>query len=244
MTHSHAATLRPEESHRVELEFRVPNHRLRRLHMDYDDFLIGRAEFCDLRIDDSALPLVHAELHRQAGVLWIEAAEEGHPLTINGKSCQRLALRDGDVVTIGACTIEVCIDRMRNFLPQHAALGDDLTEMSADELCDRIIEEQTAVDEFERKELEGWKTLVTALEQTLAEAREQGGHGAHQRIDAAIAELRQLSSTLQSRADVLLAQETDFLETTAELRVAQTAMIQKLDLLLQQFDEGELRASA
>jgi len=212
--------------------------------MDYDDFLIGRAEFCDLRIDDPSLPLVHAELHRQAGVIWIEAAEEGCPLTINGKACQRLALRDGDMISIGNCSIEVCIDRLRNFVPQHAAIDEDLSELTADELCDRIIEEQTAVNEFERKELEGWKTLVAALEATLAEAREQGGLGAHERMDAAVAELRELSVLLQSRAEVLLSQEADFLETTTELRVAQSAIIQKLDLLLQQFDEGELRASA
>ncbi|MBI1347888.1 hypothetical protein GC163_16555 [bacterium] len=244
MTHSSSTSLRSGALQCVELECRIPERRLRRLRMDYDDFLIGRAEFCDLRLDDTDSPLVLAELHRQADVLWIESAEDGHPLTINGQGCQRLALRDGDVLTIGNGTIEICIDRMPSFGTQSASLDEDLSALSADELCERIIAEQSEVDEFERKELEGWKSLVIALEQTLAEAQTQGGRVAQERIDGAITELRQLSVTLQSRADELLAREADFLETTAELRVAQTEMVQKLDLLLQQFDEGELRASA
>lgn len=243
---THHSTNPPGSTARLDIDLvlRAPNMRQRRLHMDYDDFLIGRAEFCDLRLDDSSVPLVYAEIHRQSGVVWVEAADEDCPLRINEKNCQRLALRDGDLIQIGNWTLEVGINRQPDISTLSSSVDEDLSQLTAEELCDRIIEEQTAVDEFERKELQSWKSLIEALESTLIEARTQDHLDSGKRVDTAITELRQLAATLQSRADQLLANESDFLETTTELRVAQSAMIEKLDLILQQFDEGDFRVSA
>ncbi len=229
---------------RVTLEVRVPGERARRIAMLHDEFLIGRAGICDLRLDDDELPLVHSELHRQGGVLWIEASDEGTWIEINGRTYSRLALRNGDRLQIGAREVVVRIGEDVDLPEERDTLDEDLSELSADELCERILAEQSEIDEFERRRLAGWKGLVTALEATLAETQPAEGQAAAERMTAVLTELRQISEHLGEQARQLADQEAEVLEVTAQLRSTQDVMSRKLDQLLQRFGEGDLRASA
>ncbi len=228
----------------VTLEVRVPGERARRLAMLHDEFLIGRAGICDLRLDDDELPLVHSELHRQGGVLWIEAGDEGTLIDINGRAYSRLALRNGDRLKIGVREVVVQIGEEVDLPEERDAHDEDLSELSADELCERILAEQSEIDEFERRRLEGWKGLVTALESTLVETQPAEGQAAAERMESLLAELRQLSEQLGEQARQLAGQEAEVLDVTSQLRSSQDAMSRKLDQLIQRFGEGELRASA
>lgn len=227
----------------VTLEVRTPGERSRRVTMEHEELLLGRAEFCDVQLSGDDVPLVHAELHRQGGVLWIEAAVGAAPLEINGRPCNRLALRHGDTLRVGSTEIEVLLgaEHQRELT---GSFDEDLSDLTADELCDRILAEEAEITAFEQRRFDGWKRLVTALEGTILEAHAQGGTIAADRIATALVQLRELSTRLAEQSARLADRETAVLDATADLRIAQDAMSRKLDQFLQRFDDGELRASA
>lgn len=217
--------------------------RVRQIPVDADGFLIGRGDFCDLVVNDAAVPLAHSELHLQEGAVWIEALDEEVAIEINGKSLRRLALRAGDVLQVGPAEITV-----RFGAPAAAATvefaADDLSRLSAAELCDRIEAEEAELAAFERRRLLGWEALLSAVEGVLSKQRLHATHDADPRFETVLQQLQAMSAALDARTRELAAQEVQFVESAAELKDVQERLSRKLDQLLQQAGENELRASA
>jgi len=220
------------KSPRIALEA-VTGRDVQLIELEGGSCLIGRADFCDLHVDG---PIVHSELHHEAGVLWIESADE-HDLQINGKRCRRLTLRDTDTIQIGDTTITVRIN------PVQSAEGEDLADLSALELCERIETEQSAVNDFERHRLSGWESLLRQVEHVIHEEPGQTWTN-DPRIDGVVAQLHALTDKLAARTQELAAQEALFLESAGELKRTQDMMASRLERVLQQFQDNELRASA
>jgi predicted component of type VI protein secretion system len=225
---------------RVVLEATTGASRPRRVLVEGGTCLIGRGEFCDLQLADVDAPIVHSEIHIERGILWIEAAD-AHEIEINGHSCRRLALREGDQLRVGKTAIQVRINPPEGLLAN--GLGEDLSQLTALELCERIEAEQAEVSEFERRRLLGWDALITQLEDIIAQ--EPAASVAQEaRIEKVLAQLHEVSSLLADRTRELAAQESQFLESAGELQQTQDQMTRRLELVLQRFQESELRASA
>jgi predicted component of type VI protein secretion system len=225
----------------VALDAVTGNGRVRRLPVEGGSCLIGRGDFCDLQVPGDDVPLAHSELHVERGAIWIEAVDEAD-LEINGRACRRLALREGDALRLGDTLITVRICAAADATAA-MRMDEDLSQLSALELCERIEAEQAAVASDERRRLMGWDALLTQLEDIIAQepaaAEEQAA-----RLEGVLAQLHDLSNMLAARTQVLAAQEAQFLESAGELKHAQDAMTGRLEHLLQQFHDGELRASA
>jgi predicted component of type VI protein secretion system len=227
----------------VVLEVRSADGLVRRVEVDGDDFLIGRGDFCDLRLAGVDQPLVHSELHLQGGSVWIEAAEETVLLAVNGRLCRRMSLREGDRVQVGDTEITVHVGTPTqgvSDLPQVAPCGvsEDLTLLSADELCDRIVADEELIATFEQGRLSGWQSLLQAVETVLHDDPEVATHP--QRV-AAVAELRHLSEQLARR---MTGTDVQLVNAAAEPDATQDAVSRRIEQLLQGFGESELRASA
>ena len=223
---------------RVILEATTGMGRPRRILVEGGSCLIGRGEFCDVHVAHADVPLAHSEIHIEHGAIWIEAADEPD-LEINGRKCRRLALRDGDAVTLGDTLITVRINPADGL----AADSEDYSQLSALELCERIESEHAAVVEDERKRMAGWDALLTQLETIIAQ-EPAGAQQQEARIEAALAQLHEVSSLLADRTRELAAQESQFLESAGELKQTQDQIASRLEHLLEQFPVGELRASA
>jgi len=209
----------------------------RRVAVEGGTCLIGRAEFCDVQVDG---PLVYGEVHVEDGAAWIEAADD-HDLNINGRPCRRLALRDGDVVNVGSTTITI---RVNPPPEDEAAFSDeDLSQLTASELCDRIESEHAAVTEFERRRLVGWEALLRQVEDILHQEPVATVHQ-NARLEAVSTQLHALADQLAERTRELATQEAALLESAGELKRAQDLMTTRLERILQQFQDRELRASA
>ena len=228
----------------VSLDVQFPGRPLQRLLLDQPEFLVGRGEFCDLLLNSADAPQVLCELHTQKGSVWIEAADDRLPLEINGRMYTRLALRNGDHIRLSGVDLIVRIGSPAELPVIAPAQPEDLSDLSADELCDRIIAEQLAVDEFETGRMKGWKDLLDAIESTLVESQATVRDSTDQRIDIAIQELRELSQVLAEQTRQLAQQEEEMIEVGEELRTSQESITRKLDQLLQHFGDSELRASA
>lgn len=213
---------------------------LDRVSMPGEVLTIGRADFCELQLDVAEVPLVHSEVICDGGVLRIEAAGPETLLEINGRRVSRLALRDGDRITVGGFTLSIEIGQRQPLeVEDRHALKDDYSHLSASELCDLILSEQSEIEEFETRREGGLRRLVSAIESSWLEGIEEDAAE-----DQAVAEWSETPAVfIEKPAE--LPQPLPVLDMlTPTTPAAMTPVLSKLDDLLLQFQDSELRASA
>lgn len=65
--------------------------------------VIGRADDCDLRLDQDGVAPRHAEITASEGGLALARLDPAHEVLVNGEAVERAALASGDEIRIGAC---------------------------------------------------------------------------------------------------------------------------------------------
>ncbi len=224
------------------LEVRDASGQFTRHLVEGDGYLIGRGDFCDLWLDDAGLPLVHSEIHVQEGAVWIEAVDAA-AVEINGKPVPRFALRSGDVLRLGTISVTIWMGTDAQTAWQLPADGwEDLSQLSALELCERIEAEEAAIHDDERRHWQGIEALLVTLESLLRTDRELVVDD--QRTENVVQQLQALSEALATRTQQLADQEQQFLNTASEIKQSQEDMARRLESMIHQIDPGDLRASA
>lgn len=230
-----------------------------------DGFSIGSHPRCDLRLTGPSIPLWHSVIHIQGGAIWIEAAENNTLLNVNGRQCRRLALRQGDHFHVAQILFTVdlshlkdeCVDTSDPDLrgPLEDAI-DDLGILSAEDLCDRIVSEQTMIRELSEEASTGWTALLHALEAvhedpirresvetpTIADVEEQI-HFNH-----LIVQIDQIQETIAEHSKESNNREAIISATSTLLDASQQRATQRLDEMIEHMDTPEslieFRASA
>lgn len=214
------------------------------------DLTLGTAARCDLQLTGG--PALHSVIHRQGANLWIETADEGSRLEINGKPVKRLALRDGDEMLIAGSALVVHVGESARLAAQRREAQLEAANMTAEELCDRIAAEEAAIEQFEGRRRLGLQALLAALGDATSEddpALEAEDVEA-QRYAELLEQIQQLSEALESRTRMLADRETELLETSSQLQSVQDRMTRQLDELMLRLNQQnaapdeELRASA
>ena len=224
--------------------------------IDRDGLRIGSSPVCELPLPGG--PPLHSVIHQHSGVTWIESQEESS-LIVNGQARRRMALRDGDILELNGLELIVRFRAIDNVDELPHGLEDDLSLLSAEELCDRILSEQAMVDEFSEGQREGWDGLLAAIE--AARETEQPTVTLPLEVEHAIEavdmpddcerlleQIRELSEMVNCRSQELDDCESELVATTALLEEAQDRVSQQIEGLLEQLQtpsgEMELRASA
>ncbi|MFO0916957.1 MAG: FHA domain-containing protein [Planctomycetaceae bacterium] len=229
--------------------------------IDQQDFLIGTGDQCHLRLKNQESPGLHSILRVQNQTVWIEAVDEG-TVSVDGHTYRRRALRDGDQLQFDGVRATVQIGERssrRNSLPvvQGTRTADDLSDLTAEELCDRIEREEAETRHFEHRRHFGWQALMSAVRDVAEQEAILAPHTlpaaqvaaiSDERFDELIAHVRELSETLEARTQALAAQESVLIESSSQLCESQGRVSRQLEELLQRIapeeSSGELRASA
>ena len=224
--------------------------------IDRDGLRIGSSSVCELPLPGG--PALHSVVHQQSGVTWIESHEDAS-LIVNGHARRRMALRDGDVLELNGLELIVRFRSVEDVDETPHGLGEDLSLLSAEELCDRILAEQAMVDEFFGGQREGWNGLLAAIEAahetehrtvTLPLEVEQAIKAVATPDDCErlLEQIRELSEMVNGRSQELDDCESELVAATALLEEAQERVSQQIEGLLEQLQtpaaEMELRASA
>jgi hypothetical protein len=222
----------------------------------HDGFTIGSSRQCDLTLNGSSIPALHSLIHLQRGAIWIETADDQTALMVNDRRCRRMALRDGDRLTIGPREFSIALRTKVASMLEHPVVHEDLTLLSAEELCDRIVSEQSMVNEFADAQRAGWEALLDAI-QAVSEVPLL-----HEKItelsapmevdlvdyDALLGQIQELNETIADRTRELNEVEAEVLASTSILEESQQRVSQRLDEIIEQLNESEspneLRASA
>jgi pSer/pThr/pTyr-binding forkhead associated (FHA) protein len=100
------------------------NSAAKQIELSGERTLIGRDASNDVRIDHPRVSRHHAELRTEDGITWLIDLASSNGTLVNGHFVKHRALRHGDVVRIGDCSIRF-LTRHTNFeLPQELALAD------------------------------------------------------------------------------------------------------------------------
>ena len=223
--------------------------------IDRDGLRIGSSPVCEFPLAGG--PALHSVIHLQSGVTWIESQEDAS-LIINGHPRRRMALRDGDVLELNGLELIVRLHSIAEMEEKPHGLVDDLSLLSAEELCDRILSEQAMVDEFSEGQRSGWNNLFAAIEaaheseqpevtQSIEVAQTMEA-AAPDNCERLLEQIRELSEMVNGRSQELDDCESELVAATALLEEAQERVSQQIEGLLEQLQtpsgEMELRASA
>lgn len=235
----------------------------RLLIIDHDRIRIGSGATCEIRLPEG--PVLHSVIRFEAGAVWIEADDESTDLTVNWRTCRRMALRDGDVITVAGCDITVLCRPVGTIEDDAARLAEDISQLTAEELCDRMLSEQSAVDEFESSRLNGWRKLMAAIKEA-AEAGQTPEELVHEDLlradvldnspavefsgdcERLLDQIREMSEMMSGRTQELDECENELLAATSLLQETQDRVSHQIEELLDQIGDAsqpnELRASA
>ncbi len=225
-----------------------------------DGFLIGSHPRCDLSLKDTTIQPLHSVIHMQSGAIWIESAIDDISIIVNDRACRRMALRQGDLIRIGASAFHVDLVANRSetnpsIAPQ-IVVQEDLAALSAEELCDRIVSEQSMIQELSHHEASGWEALIQAIEavhkqpQSLNRPSDQtiplGAE--HANLSGLIGQIEELQQAIADRARELTEREAIVAASSSILEQSQQLVTQRLDVILEHLGKNdppaELRASA
>ena len=222
----------------------------------HDGFSIGSSRHCDLRLMEDAIQPLHSLIRMQCGAIWIEAADDETVLTVNDRPCRRMALRHGDRLKIGATEFTTILDTENVALFDQSVIDDDLALLTAEELCDRIVSEQSIVNELSDEHHSGWEALLHAIEAVgeepqASELADENLLSNSQELvdyDALLGQIQELNETIADRTRELNAHEAEVLASTSILEESQQRVSQRLDEILDQLAKTEppteFRASA
>lgn len=229
------------------------------LTVSHDGFTIGSSRRCDLMIEEMGIPSLHSVIHIQGDAMWIEAADEQVMLEINGRACRRMSLRHDDTMKIGSISFTVMLKPEVEAPFQSMAIGEDLSLLTAEELCDRILSEQSMVDEFVTAQRAGWEALVRAIKEANetpetitpieTETHPVTDHTDEEKtLTQIIDQIEELNLAIAERTQQLSEREKEVIESTSILDETQREVSQRLEKLLDQLSQNDgdkdLRASA
>lgn len=209
---------------------------------------IGTSSQCDLQIASG--PPLHSVLRVDAGVLWIEADADTADLMVNWRSCRRLALRDGDVISANGHEMTVRV-RPRIHADEASVAVSTLSQLSAEELCDHILTEQAQVNAFEAGQLRGWQRLMEAVQEVVLDDSDLTPDEKAPAVDeceSLLNQIRELTDLMDARTRELDRCEEQLTAASTVLQDVQDRVSGQIETLLNQIGEaehpGELRASA
>ena len=218
--------------------------------IERDRFLIGSGEWCDLRLGGT-MPVLHSVLRIDGPSVWIEAIVDSPALNINGRAIGSCELQDGDEVSIGAFTMQLCDgremthDALMKPIDIEELLGVDqhqteMADLSATELLELLEHDEELVEEFEKRRDLGSAALLERLQQEMdSEAAqpepEVESLEALRELQSAVSELNGLASDLKSRSGEMTSEE--FSHATSSLLDFQQDVVGRLDSVLRQIDK-------
>jgi hypothetical protein len=159
-----------------------------------------------------------------------------------------MALRDGDVISVSGIDITVR-HQARTMQEEAVRMVGDISQLSAEELCDRILSEQVAVEDFDSGRLRGWQQLMSAIREVADRpATEVAEVETSEECDRLLDQIREMSEMMNGRTQELDQCESELLAATSLLQETQDRVSQQIEELLGQLVDpsptNELRVSA
>lgn len=262
-------TLQLEGAPRMMLEICRGRTRFPQRPISGPRFFIGSGPSCDLQLGGEDFPAIHSLIQIRENGVWFETLAATPPVRINGEQTHGEWLRDGDRIEIGAFQFLAHLlpmlppiaigeasarstDVAEGTFPRRAV--EDLSELSASELADRLDADMHLVEHHERGRQAGGQALLQALRRRTLEtpqpaaARPQpapwaasatsSASAAAQRefqaeLDRLCKDLEELTTTLERRSETISQREYQFASAAESLLETQRQLVNQLEVALE-----------
>ena len=213
-------------------------------------FLLGSGSWCDLCLGGS-LPPLHSVITVQDSEVWLERVAESPELLVNSRACASCELRSGDRITVGGFSLTLHDRReeqvTENLMAKVDIAGllaedevysegeaEDLSQITASELADRLERDELLVEEFEQRREQGAAALLQEIQRRIREdnikAAEKQPLVALNELKEAIGSLDRLAENLEEQSDSIPREEYD--SAASSLIDFQQEMLSRLDGVL------------
>lgn len=223
---------------------------------------IGSGRKCWLQLGGAGVPDIHSWLEVGDKEVELYVFEDEPRVQVDGQPVRFALLRGGESLLIGPYEFLIHAEpkpsAQQHFGAPHLSpeqLADiqsdreqELTEVSAAELVDRLGEEMQFVDRHERGVRSGWKNLLDAVQNAPEEQHETAGRNSvvaessesaalAEDFDRLVAHVEQLTRSLQERTERLSAREAGYGAAAASLLETQRKLSEQMELLIAALDK-------
>ena len=261
-------TLQAERAPRMMLEICRGRTRFPQRPISGPRYFIGSGAGCDLRLGGSDFPAIHSLIQTRENGVWFETLAATPAARINGELTNGEWLRDGDRIEIGAFQFlahtvpllppSVIVDAAENYRQIDADTGvpdqseERVSELSANELADRLDVEMHQVERFQNGRRAGAHALLQALRRrSLAPAQPAvrampampsapwptasaaAQHEFQADLDRLCKDLEELTSTLERRSETISQREFQFAQAAEALLETQRQLVAQLESALE-----------
>lgn len=155
-----------------------------------DRFLIGSSAACDLRLGGGRIPPLHSLIVRESDgrYRWERVAATAE-MDCNGRPVESVILNDGDHVRIGSMEFVVRLQPGSVVRSVVAGIADespnveDPSELSANEIAERLEGDWSLVEKFEGRRRLGVETLLDAIAETAGRSESQASEQNTESVD-------------------------------------------------------------
>lgn len=260
-------TLESERAPRMMLEICRGRTRFPQRPISGPRYFIGSGAGCDLRLGGSDFPAIHSLIQTRENGVWFETLAAAPPARINGELTTGEWLRDGDRIEIGAFQFlahavpllppvaiadgvgqRQSVDATVDSLPEQAI--EQMAELSAVELADRLDVEMHQVEQFQNGRRAGAHALLQALRRRSLVAAHPAAraipglpaapwatpapqHEFQGDLDRLVKDLEELASTLERRSETISQREYQFAQAAESLLETQRQLVSQLESALE-----------
>jgi hypothetical protein len=218
-------------------------------------YLIGSSARCDLRLGGQEIPPLHSLIFVDGQDVWLEAMAATPELRVNGRTQTSVRLVGGDRIEIGPIELVAHIPaQTENSIqpqePQNIEIHDelpepDVSELSANELVERIEAATELVNEFEQRQRLGIESLQVAIQQREKQHTSPDAP-AHALLpiasavpdrpgvdlDSLVVQLASVVGELEKRSGAEWRREAGYLDAVSTLFETQDRLSRQLEILL------------
>ncbi len=222
-------------------------------------FYIGSGAGCDLRLGGMDFPAIHSVIQTRENGVWFETLAAAPAVRINGELTTGEWLRDGDRIEIGAFQF---LAHSVPLLPPVAIADapsmeqgtdvEQVSELSASELTDRLDVEMNEVERFQKGQRAGAHALLQALRRRPMQPAQPAARSipampsvawgtatfvAQQEfqadLDRLCKDLEELTTTLERRSETISQREFQFAQAAEALLETQRQLVAQLESALE-----------
>ncbi len=236
---------------------------------------IGSGNKCWLRLGGQGIPDIHSWLEVTRKEIELYVFEENPRVQVNGHPVRFAILRGGESLMIGDYEFLIHSERAagveRRFGMPHipveklanleSEIGESVSELSAEQLVDRIAAEMKTIDEDRLRRRTGWSNLMGAIREvqnaeglgakppiSLEQHRPTEPAELAEDLERLVEQVEALTRSLQTRSEQLEVRESGYGEAAASLLETQQKLAEQMGLLIealdQKGDEGQFRKAS
>jgi Inner membrane component of T3SS, cytoplasmic domain len=226
--------------------------------IETERFLIGSSPRCDLQLGGAEMPALHSLIVLDGGEMWLEAVAPAPAIEVNGRAESSVQLAHGDRIRIGgfeflahvpqrSASVSAPLDEE---FGSEAVAEEEVGELSAAELVERIEAATQLVNDFEERQRLGLEAMLNNAAQLkrdtastaddaanedsilISESADESDNQMVRDLEALVVQLSGVVGQLEKQSGAQWRREVGYFDAVSSLFETQDRLSRQLEILL------------